>query len=74
MKLTLKQYIYIGIAILIIGLTVWGNYNRQQYLKAKAASERLAHNQDQLMDQVNQYMRLDADSKRDAGKHDNRTG
>ena len=58
MKLTLKQYIYIGIVILITSLSVWGNYNRKQYLKEKAKSERLAYNQDQLLDQVNQYMRL----------------
>lgn len=59
MKLTLRQYIYIGMAILIIGLTVWGNEMRRGYLREKAKSERLAYNQDQLLDQVNQYKRLD---------------
>ena len=35
MKLILRQYIYIGIAILIVGLTVWGNEMRRGYLREK---------------------------------------
>ncbi len=58
MRLTLKQYIYIGIAILIIGLTFWGNLMQKKYEKEKAKNERLAYNQDQLLNQVNDYMRL----------------
>jgi len=58
MSLTLKQYIYIGIAVLIFGLGVWGNQMRKGYLREKARNERLSRNQEQLLDQVNNYMRL----------------
>ena len=58
MRLTLKQYIYIGIAFLIFGLSVWGREMRRGYLRERAKSERLAYNQKQLLLEVNNYMRL----------------
>lgn len=58
MALKLKQYIYIGIALLIFGLAVWGNEMRRAYVRERAKSERLANNQKQLLLEVNNYMRL----------------
>jgi len=58
MTLTLKQFIYIGVAALIIGLGVWGNLMRKAYLRQSASNVRLTNNQEQLLDQVNNYMRL----------------
>jgi len=54
----MKQYIYIGVAVLIFGLGVWGHQMKKGYLREKAKNERLAYNQEQLLNQVNNYMRL----------------
>ena len=54
----MKQYIYIGVAVLIFGLAVWGHQMKIGYLSEKAKNERLAYNQEQLLNQVNNYMRL----------------
>ena len=54
----MKQYIYICIAALIIGLAFWGNLMQKKFEKEKASNERLTYNQEQLLDQVNNYMRL----------------
>ena len=54
----MKQYIYIGVAVLIFGLGVWGNQMKKGYLREKARNQRLAYNQEQLLGQVKNYMRL----------------
>ncbi|MCJ7820637.1 MAG: hypothetical protein MUP53_05500, partial [Bacteroidales bacterium] len=59
----LKHYLILAAGVLILALTVWGNYNRKQYLKAKAENIRYEYNQRQLLDEVNQYKRLDITQK-----------